>query len=156
MKNLIFAFIMLLPLPAWAELKLSDLVGNWGGQGTYAEGLSSAKLRCKLVIAGTDAMVRMTGRCGSSLGAENLALDFVKGADSTITVDSSAGAPQSDSPVGALRGSSQGNQLIIRGEGGDETVTIELILNPDGSLRFATQRTWPGKTGTSVVTLKRR
>jgi len=156
MKSMILALAMLAPLPAMAELALSDLVGTWTGQGTYVEGLSSAKMRCNLGITGTDAMVRLSGRCGSSLGAESVVLDFTKAADGSVSVSSGPGAPANDSKIDVMQGKITANQLILRGAAGDETVTIELLQNPNGSLHFATRRTWTGKKATSVVTLIRR
>ena len=67
-----------------ADFRLGALAGNWAGSGSYTEGISTARLICRLAARGADERIRMTGRCGSSLGNEEIDMDLVLGADGTI------------------------------------------------------------------------
>lgn len=156
MRHMLFAVALLIPSPIWAAFQLSELVGQWTGQGTYTEGVSKAKMRCNLSFVGTDAKVTMSGRCGSSLGAESVVLDFANDADGGVTVRSGAGAPESDSAITGLTGVPGPNGLVVKGSGGDESVIIELLLNANGTLRFATQRNSSNGMAISIVDLSRR
>ena len=141
---------------ARADLTLSQLVGTWTGSGTYAEALSEARMRCRLSIAGDDAKVTLSGRCGSSLGAEDVVLDFIRQGDGSVIVRSGPGAPQQDSKIAALTGRPQSNQLYVTGAAGDESVAMQFVKNADGTLYFATERKWQTGRSHSVITLQPR
>ncbi len=153
--TLMLAFV-LTTVEARAELTLSQLTGTWTGAGNYAEGLSEARMRCRLTIAGDDAKVTMSGRCGSSLGAEDVVLDFIRQSDGSVRVQSGPGAPQQDSEIEALTGRPQGNQLFVTGSAGQESVAMQFVKNADGTLYFATERKWQTGRSQSVITLQPR
>ena len=48
------------------------------------------------------------------------------------------------------------NGLVVKGSNGDEEITVQLLLNDDGTLVFATREVVPEKTSTSYVTLSRQ
>jgi hypothetical protein len=154
-RILIFLFV-LIPATAWADFKLSDLVGNWSGSGKYAEPLTTARVRCKLAIMGNDAKVTLRGRCGGSFGAERMVLDFVRQSNGDVIVSSGPGAPYTESPIGALTGTPTRTQLVVRGQSGQESVLMQFAKNADGTMHFATER--DGKQGRriSAVTLIRQ
>jgi hypothetical protein len=146
----------LAPMPAWAEFTLSDLVGNWSGSGKYYERPSSAKMKCRLSFAGDDARVRMTGRCGSSLGAQDLELDFIREGNRGVVVQSAPGAPKSKSAIARMAGQMTATMMIAEGVAATESAKFQLEIKPDGTMHFLTQR----KDGTffsqSTVVLVRR
>lgn len=141
---------------ARADLTLTQMVGTWTGAGTYSEALSEARMRCRLTIAGDDAKVTMSGRCGSSLGAEDVVLDFIRQGDGSVRVQSGPGAPAQDSEIKALSGRPQGNQLMVTGAAGLESVAMQFVKNADGTLYFATERKWQTGRSQSVITLSPR
>ncbi len=156
MKRLIFLCLLLVPGMARAEFALSDMVGTWAGTGSYTEALSKATMKCRLTVTGDDARVTVNGRCGSSLGADDVTLDFVRQSGSRVVVEETPGAPKQDSEIEEVSGNLTATQLFVRGAGGDETVAIQFVKNDDGTLYFATERTWKGGDSQSRVTLSRR
>lgn len=148
--------LSVLPVVAQAEFSLSDLVGTWTGEGSYYERPTRAKMKCRLSFAGTDAQVRMTGRCGSSLGAQDLEIDFVREGASGVVVRPAPGAPTSDSKLTEMSGQLQGNLMIASGTSGTETAKFQLESRADGTLQFVTQREDGTFFSQSVVTLVRR
>jgi len=139
-----------------AEFHLGALAGNWSGSGSYTEGISTARLICRLTASGDDRQVHMTGRCGSSLGNEDVDMVLVRAAEGTVTVSSGTAASRRDSPVENLQGVPEGNQLVARGSAEDEVVTLVLRFEDTGVLRFAVQRRWTGGKEESVVDLSAR
>ena len=152
----VFLALSLTTAEARADLTLSQLVGNWTGSGNYREGVSEARMRCRLTIAGDDAKVTMSGRCGSSLGAEDVVLDFIRQGDGSVIVQSGPGAPQQESKIEALTGRPQGNQLFLTGAADGESVAMQFVRNADGTLYFATERKWRTGRSQSVITLQPR
>lgn len=156
MMRLATLVLMLLPMAAQADFTLSDLLGTWSGSGTYYERPSKARMKCRLSFAGNDSQVRMTGRCGSSLGAQDLTLDFIRQGSNGVIVRSPPGATQSNSDIAEMQGQMSGNYLIAAGSAGAETAKFQFESKADGTLAFVTEH----KDGTffsqSVVTLSRR
>lgn len=148
--------LALLPLSAQADFVLSDLVGTWAGEGSYYERPTKARMKCRLSFAGTDAQVRMSGRCGSSLGARNLELDFVRQGKTGVIVRAAPGAPTSDTGLTAMQGQMTGNRMAAAGTSGTETARFQIETQPDGTLRFVTQRENGTFFSQSVVILIRR
>ena len=153
----VFAILLaLLPAAASAEFALSDMVGKWAGEGMYYEPLSRAKMRCRLTIVGSDAAIAMSGRCGSSLGAEKVHLDLIRQPDGQIVLRAGKNAPETDSPIEALVGRPTRSQLIVRGQSGQESAVMQFVSNADGTLYFLTKLDGAKGERTSAVTLSRR
>lgn len=156
MIRLWLIFTLVLAGNARAEMSLADLVGDWSGSGTYSEALSSARMKCRLTMTGTAAKVTIAGRCGSSMGANDVVLDLVRQGDGRITLTSARDAPGFETAITGLSGRITGNQLTLRGEAGLERAATQFVLNADGSLRFAAERKWLTGNSQSIVTLQRR
>ena len=156
MIRIFFIFLLLFAGPARAEMTLADLVGNWAGTGMYYEGLSKAKMKCRLTGAGNSAHVTMTGRCGSSLGAEDVDIEFSRQGDGSILLISGDNAPSVDTEIDTVSGRLEGNQMFLQGQAKHETFKMQFAVNADGSLRFATERKWQTGKSRSIVTLQRR
>jgi len=150
-----FALVSL-ALPAQADFRLLDMVGNWGGSGVYSEGVSKARMRCRISVTGDDAKVTLTGRCGSSLGAADVVLDFIAIGDGKVTVQPGDGAPASDSPITMLTGQLSATQLNVSGANYAESVVMQFVKNTDGTLNFATKRKWRTGRSQSTIRLVRR
>lgn len=156
MIRLLIFLLLLAPSTAWADFKLSDMVGTWSGSGKYWEPLTTAQMGCKLRITGNDAKVTLSGRCGSSIAAEKMLLDFVRQGNGQIVVTAGKGAPPSDSPIEALTGTPTKTELFVRGQSGAETVVMQFAKKADGTIYFATERDGAKGRRVSVVTLTRR
>ncbi len=156
MRMVLTAALCLTGAAARAEMSLADLVGSWTGSGTYHEALSQAKMKCRLTTVGDAAKVTISGRCGSSLGANDVVLDIVRQADGTVTMQSGGRAPGFETDIDQLTGRITGNQLMLSGEAGIERARLQFALNDDGSLRFASERKWQTGNSRSLVTLKQR
>ena len=156
MMRLLLVLLFLMPAGARADFVLSEMVGTWSGQGEYYELLSKARMRCRLSVVGNDAKVTLSGRCGSSLGAEDVVLDFIRQPDGQIVSRAGVGAPESDSPIEALYGRPTKTQLIVRGQSGKESVVMQFVKNADGTLYFVTRRDGAQGKRTSAITLSRR
>ena len=156
MRTMICAALMFVPTVALADFSLDGLVGKWSGQGNYAENMSSAKMRCKIDIAGGADKVTMTGRCASGLGAQKVALDLTRADDGSITASAAEGAPQNKTNIDGLTGLPQGGHLVMDGTSGADSVKIEFLMNADGSLRFGVHSIIGPKDGKSVIRLVRQ
>ncbi|GEM_PF-6301365 len=148
--------IFIVPSVSRADFALSDMIGAWAGTGVYSEALSQAKMKCKLTMLGDAKKVTMSGRCGSTLGAGNVVLDFVRQEDGQIVVHAGGDALQPASEIGELVGRFTDDQLIVTGAAGHESVKMQLILDADGSIFFATERKWLTGKSSSEITLVRR
>lgn len=143
--------LALAPTVARADFALNDMIGKWTGSGLYEEPSSMGRMRCRIAIAGDDAMVRMTGRCGSSLGVEDVVLDFLRQANGDIVVRAGPGAPERDTKIKELTGRVRGTKLIVRGYQGQESVEMSFEAVTDDKLRFETKRkTWEGDSRSSI------
>jgi hypothetical protein len=156
MKTLICAVLVLVPNVAFAQFSLDTLVGKWSGQGTYAENMSSAKMRCKIDFAGGADKVTMTGRCASGLGAQKVALDLVQSKDGSITAKAAAGAPENKTEIDGLTGLPTERHLVMDGVAGEDSIKMEFLMNADGSLRFGVHSIIGPKDGKSVIRLIRQ
>lgn len=156
MIRLFLILLALVPVPARADFALSDLVGTWNGAGTYEEGVSQARMRCRITVTGSDAQVRLTGRCGSSLGAEDVRVDVLRQADGSVTLVSPNGPTREPFSVREISGRPQGDRLTLQGTAGLESVIVQFVLHADGRLTFATQRKWRTGRSRSQVTMTRR
>ena len=153
MIRILLLCLVLLPAAARAEFTLSDMVGTWSGSGTYTEGVSQARMRCRIVVAGGDARVRLSGRCGSSLGAEDVAVEAVRQPDGRIALISPDGPTREPFSVREVSGVPQGDRLVLHGSAGVESVTVEFRRNANGTLSFVTQRKWrTGRSQSQVTT----
>ncbi|MCP3969947.1 MAG: hypothetical protein GY717_06460 [Rhodobacteraceae bacterium] len=156
MTRFLFVLLLLLPAAARAEFVLSDLVGNWTGSGSYQEGLSKARMRCRLTVVGNNTKVTLSGRCGSSLGSERMVLDLIRRADGTIVLRSGDGAPQDDTSLAELVGYTARTQLFVSGESGHDSASVLFARNQNGTLYFASKRKWQTGNSQSAITLSRR
>ena len=156
MMKLLAVMLAVVPVMARAEFVLSDMVGSWSGSGMYYEAMSQAKMKCRLTMAGDAAGITMKGRCGSSLGAHDVVLDFVAEDDGRVFVQGGDNAPSVDSEIEELTGKITGNQLNLSGQAGPDSVRMQFVLNEDGSIYFATERKWPQGDSRSKITLTRR
>ena len=114
MIRLAIILLLLSGAAARAEFSLADMVGTWAGSGVYKENLSQAKVRCQLAVTGGAGKVTVSGRCGSSLGAETIVLDFTRQGDGRIVVTEGPGAPRNDSQIEALVGRQVNLKLWVR------------------------------------------
>ncbi|MDF0603715.1 hypothetical protein P1J78_23615 [Psychromarinibacter sp. C21-152] len=137
-------------------MSLADLVGSWTGNGIYYEALSKAKMKCRLAATGDAARVKLTGRCGSSLGARDLSLEFVRQDDGSILLLSADTLPSVETGIERVDGEISNNQLNLSGTSPGEYLKLQFALNADGSLHFATERKWRTGKSRSVVTLRPR
>ncbi|MGP6089901.1 hypothetical protein [Antarctobacter jejuensis] len=156
MRILTLMLALCLPATAQADLSLSDLVGTWAGEGSYYERPTKTRMKCRISFAGDDAQVRLTGKCGSSLGAHDLSLDFIRDGSSKVIVRAAPGAKNDESKIERMEGQLSGNFLIAEGTGGTETAKFQLESKRDGSIVFVTQREDGTFFAQSVVTLRRR
>lgn len=156
MRITAFLLVFALPAAAQADLSLSDLVGSWTGEGSYFERPTKTRMKCRLSFSGDEARLHMAGKCGSSLGAHDVNVDFIRQGGNSIIVRAAPGARNDDSQIARMEGRLSGNFLIAQGTGGTETAKIQLESKPDGSMVFVTQREDGTFFAQSVVTLKRR
>lgn len=152
MRTLVVLMI-LLPAAARAEFALSDITGTWAGAGSYTEALSTARMRCRIAIAGNADQVALTGRCASSLGAEDLDLTFTRLPGGEISLRAEDGQRQGETTVEELTGLPEASQVILRGENGLDRAAVQIRLNPDGTLYFATETKWRTGNAKSAITL---
>ena len=156
MKTLFCAVLMLVPTAALAEFPLEAMVGKWSGQGTYAENMSSAKMRCKIDITGEADKVTLNGRFASGLGAQKVALDLIRAQDGIITAKAAPGAPANKTKIDGISGQPTEKHLVMDGVAGEDSIKMEFLLNPDGSLRFGVNSIIGPKDGKSVIRLIRQ
>ena len=144
------------PIPAIAQTAFETMVGDWRGSGNYVEGLVDVQLRCRFTITGDASAIHMAGRCASSLGGEDFTMDFERGPDGTATVQNGQSSRADGSAIDVLTGQLGANGLVVNGAADDETITVQLLLNDDGTLNFATRETSRGQATQAYVTLTRR
>lgn len=155
MKLALAMIASLLPAPLLAENAFERMIGTWNGAGQYSDGVAQVNLRCRINIAGTPTSLQLSGRCGSSLGAETFAMDFALGGDRVVRLQRSQSERGADSAVGGLSGPIGDNGMVVKGTAPGEEVVVQLLLNPDGSLVFATREVNGSSTTVSHVTLSR-
>lgn len=156
MKILAVLILCLLPLPVFAQSAFETMVGSWRGTGNYVEGLVEVQLRCRVTIAGDRAAIQMTGRCASSLGGDDFTMEFQRGANGTAILQHGQSARAEDSAVDVLTGPLGANGLVVTGTAEGEEITVQLLLNEDGTLNFATREIVGGATTQSYVVLSRQ
>lgn len=156
MKPIGVIMLALLPAPLVAQSAFEQMVGTWRGEGNYVEGITEVQLRCRIVIDGDVDAIRMDGRCASSLGGEDFAMTFERGPGQTAVVRSGESERAADSSIDGLTGPLGRNGMVLKGTAAGEEVAVQLLLNDDGTLAFATREVAQGKTSTSYVTLSRQ
>lgn len=147
---------MLLGSVQWAhaaEFSLGALEGNWGGTGVYTDGQSTARVRCRLTGIGDNTHIRISGRCSSTLGREDIDMILVRNPTGVITLLSDVATFRNNSEVSSLEGAPIGGQLLARGSVGNEEVILILRFEDNGGLTFDTQRRWSAGVERSVIDL---
>ena len=156
MKPFLLLTLLFAPVPAFADTVFDRMIGTWRGSGSYSEGGPTVDLRCRITISGTSDAIDLAGRCASSLGGDDFTMGVERGPGSTARVDTGGGSRASDSSITGLSGPLGSNGLVVKGTAGSEETTVQLLLNDDGSLVFATREVTPAKTSVSYVTLLRQ
>jgi len=156
MKLVLVLLLMLSPTSLLAQSAFEKLVGTWRGEGQYSEAPAHVQLRCRITIEGDGARIELKGRCGSSLGAEDFFMEFVLAPDREVRLVRSASERAAGSKIETLSGPLGRNGMVVRGTAPGEEVVVQLLLNPDGTLEFATRETNGPKEAVSQVTLSRQ
>lgn len=156
MKPMLWLAIALAPTPVAAQSVFNEMIGTWRGEGQYQEGITEVALRCRFSISGDADAIDMAGRCASSLGAEDFTMAFERGPDQTALVRSGESDRAAGSSLDGLTGPLGRNGLVVKGQSDSEEVTVQLLLNEDGTLVFATRERSEGKSSVSYVTLTRQ
>jgi len=156
MKPALCLALALLPTPLLADTVFSELVGSWRGNGTYTEGITQVDLRCRMSITGDSAAITLAGRCASSLGGDDFTMHFEQGPNRTASVRSGGSSRASGASLDGLTGPLGRNGVVLKGVSQSEEVTVQLLLQDDGGLVFATREVGGGVTSTSYVTLARQ
>ena len=148
--------LCIFPLPVFADLALSQLVGRWDGNGVYQDNSSTFRLRCKLRIEGEAARIDMSGRCVSGLGTQTISLVLLRFDDGSFVVSGGHGPGSNNSEIKELRGRPTPHGVLLSAKTITEHAKMEFLLEPDGALRWGAIREAPRGGYRSVVTLRRK